>query len=144
MIREVNQETIDLIKKFEGCKLHVYKDAIGLPTIGIGHLITKGEEFTEITEEEAENLLKKDLQQAVNAVLRLIKVSLTDNQFGALVSFCFNCGSGSLQRSTLRAKLNREEYNDVPAEFLKWNKAGGKVFKGLTRRREAEAALFAA
>lgn len=71
-------------------------------------------------------------------MLRLIKVPLTDGQFDALVSFTFNLGSGALQRSTLRRKVNREEHADVPREFLRWVWAGGKKLKGLIKRREAE------
>lgn len=140
-MRQVNQETIDLIKHFEGCVLKVYIDAVGFPSVGIGHLIKHNELFTTITMEEAEALLQKDLSEAINGVLRYIKVPLTDNQFGALVSFCFNLGNGCLQRSTLRQRINRGDF-EVGNEFLKYNKAGGKVLKGLTRRRIAEANLF--
>jgi lysozyme len=139
----VNKNTLDLIKNFEGFINHSYLDAVGLPTIGIGHLILKGEEFPDtITREEAEDLLQKDLQKAINGVLRLITVSLSDNQFGALVSFAFNCGNGALQRSTLRQKVNRYELDEVPLELLKWCRAGGKVLKGLVKRRTAEGLLF--
>lgn len=140
-MRQVNQATIDLIKKFEGCVLNVYKDAVGLPTIGIGHLLTNGEVYTSITMEEAEALLQKDLRLAIRGVLKYIKVPLNDNQFGALVSFCFNLGNGCLQRSTMRMRLNRGDY-DVFNEFLKYKMAGGRVLKGLLRRRIAEANLF--
>jgi lysozyme len=142
-MRLVNKETIDLIKRFEGCVLHVYKDAAGLPTIGIGHLLTTGQAYNVITMEQAEELLQKDLNKAIRGVLRYISVPLTDNEFGALVSFAFNCGNGALQRSTLRMKINRGD-KDVESSFLRWNKAGGRILKGLTRRRQAEADLFVA
>lgn len=142
-MREVNQATIDLIKKFEGCRLKVYKDAGGYPTVGIGHLLKNGEDYTEITMDEAEELLQKDLSMAIKGVLRYISVPLTDNQFGALVSFCFNLGNGCLQRSTLRQKINRGEW-DVYPEFIKYNKCKGRILLGLTRRRQAEANLFMA
>jgi lysozyme len=138
----VNKATLNLIKSFEKFVDHVYLDAVGLKTIGYGHLLLKNEVFSTITEEEANELLQKDLTKAINAVLRLIKVYLNDNQFGALVSFTFNCGSGALQRSTLRAKLNRGEYDEIPDELLKWCRAGGKKLKGLLRRRIAEGNLF--
>lgn len=80
---------------------------------------------------------------AERAVLRLINVPLTDGQFSSLVSFTVNLGSGALQRSTLRRKVNREEHDHVPAEFRRWVWAGGKRLKELVRRREAEAALYA-
>ncbi len=79
---------------------------------------------------------------AERAVLRLIRVPLTDGQFNALCSFAFNLGSGALQRSTLRRKVNREEHTAVPPEFLHWVWAGGRKLKGLVRRRDAEAALY--
>ena len=139
----VNTATLNLIKKFEGCVLHVYKDAVGLPTIGVGHLITDGEVFDTITQEEADNLLQMDLRVAIRGVFRNIRVPLTDNQYGALISYTFNLGSGCLQRSTLRSRINRDDL-DVYSEFLKYNKAGIplRAWKGLTRRRIAEANLF--
>ena len=75
-------------------------------------------------------------------MLRLIKIPLTDNQFAALVSFTFNLGGGALQRSTLRQKVNRKEHGEVPAEFMKWVRAGGRKLPGLIKRRAAEAALY--
>ena len=80
---------------------------------------------------------------AERAVLRLIRVPLEDGRFDALSSFTFNLGTGALQRSTLRRKVNREEHDAVPAEFRRWVWAGGRKLKGLIRRREAEAALYA-
>lgn len=79
---------------------------------------------------------------AEQAVCRLIKVPLTDGQFDALVSFTFNLGSGALQRSTLRRKVNHEEHEEVPDQFMRWVWAGGKKLRGLVMRREAEASLY--
>ena len=144
-MRQITQDGLNLIKHFEGFEPEIYLDAAGLPTIGYGHLIRKGEHKmfeNGISAEAGEALLIKDVQMAERAVLRLIKVPLTDNQFNALVSFTFNLGSGALQRSTLRRKVNREEHEEVPAEFLKWVWAGGRKLKGLIRRREAEATLY--
>ena len=142
-MRHVTQEGLDLVKRFEGLRLERYLDAAGLPTIGYGHLIRPGEEFGDgITETEAEELLRRDLQLAERAVLRLIRVPLTDGRFDALVSFTFNLGPGALQRSTLRRKVNREEHALVPAEFLRWVWAGGRKLKGLVRRRQAETAVY--
>lgn len=91
----------------------------GYPTIGYGHVVKEHENFScGISEEEAEDLLRQDVGEAEKGVLRLIDMPLTDNQFNALVSFTFNLGSGALQRSTLRRKVNREEHKDVPAEFM--------------------------
>ena len=96
-----------------------------------------------VTEDAAEALLRRDTAIAGRAVLRLIAVPLADRQFDALVSFTFNLGTGALQRSTLRRKVNREEHADVPAEFLKWVWGGGRKLLGLMRRRESESHLYA-
>ena len=91
---------------------------------------------------EGLSLLLKDVSFAERSVIRLIKVPLFDGQFDALVSFIFNLGSGALQRSTLRMKVNREEHKEVPDEFMKWVRAGGIRLRGLIRRRMAEAILY--
>lgn len=143
----ISQQGLALIKRFEGFSPTIYLDAAGLPTIGYGHLLRPGEaEMFKggISEEAGIALLIKDVQKAEQAVLRLISVPLSDGQFDALVSFTFNLGSGALQRSTLRRKVNREEHADVPPEFMRWVWAGGRKLRGLIRRREAEAALYTA
>lgn len=139
---KTSQKGIDLIKKFEGTVLKVYKDAVGLPTIGIGHLIKKGEVFTTITQQQAEELLAKDLKQFEEGINTSIKVALTQNQFDALVSFAFNLGMGNVNSSTLLRKLNAGDIQGAANEFVRWNRAGGKVLNGLTRRRLAEKELF--
>ncbi len=96
-----------------------------------------------ISREEAEELLKRDVLWAEKGVLRLINVPLTDGQFDALVSFTFNLGTGALQRSTLRRKVNREEHDRVPKEFIRWVWASGRRQAGLVRRRNNEARLYA-
>jgi GH24 family phage-related lysozyme (muramidase) len=145
-MRRITQTGLELIKKFEGFSSHIYICAAGYPTIGYGHLVKENEraEFANgITEAQALELLRKDVQIAEKAVSRLITVPLTDGQFDALVSFTFNLGSGALQRSTLRNKINREEYEDVPAEFMKWVLAGGRKLEGLIKRRNSEAYMYA-
>jgi GH24 family phage-related lysozyme (muramidase) len=125
----------------------VYICPAGYPTIGYGHVVNPDErqQFASgITSEQAEALLRQDVQIAERAVLRLITVPLTDGQFDALVSFTFNLGAGALQRSTLRRKVNRGDHAAVPPEFRKWVWAGGRKLEGLVRRREAEAALYSA
>ena len=87
--------------------------------------------------------MRQDAQITERAVLRLINVPLTDGQFDALVSFTYNLGGGALQRSTLRRKINREEHTEVPEQFMRWVWAGGRKLRGLVRRREAEAGLYA-
>lgn len=145
-MRHITQEGLNLIKHFEGFEPEIYLDAAGLPTIGYGHLIRPGGEHkmfeNGISEPAAQALLAKDVWSAERSVLRLISVPLTDGQFDALVSFTFNLGGGALQRSTLRRKVNREEHEEVPREFMRWVWAGGRKLKGLVRRRFAEAELY--
>ena len=143
-MRHITQEGIDLIKRFEGFSPTVYFCPAGYPTIGYGHVVKKGEDFSDgITQGEAEELLRLDAQIAERAVLRLITVPLTDGQFDALVSFTYNLGSGALQRSTLRRVINRQNHHNVPDQLMRWVWAGGRKLRGLVRRREAEALLYA-
>lgn len=132
---------LQLIKEFEGVRLRAYKDAVGVWTIGYGHTksVTPG---MHITMERAEQLLKEDLDIFEKGVENLVQVPLNQNQFDALVSFAFNVGLGALGRSTLLRYLNKGQYATASKEFPRWNKAGGRVLKGLTRRREAEMDLF--
>lgn len=143
---QTSDKGISLIKQFEGCKLTAYQDSVGVWTIGYGWTqpvdgkpIRAG---MTIKQETAERLLKTGLVSYENDVSRLVKVGLTHGQFDALVSFTYNLGARSLSTSTLLRKLNAGDYAGAADEFLLWNKAGGKVLNGLTRRREAERALF--
>lgn len=138
-LRRTSQAGIDLIKRFEGLRLTAYKDSAGIWTIGYGHTgnVSKGQR---LTEKQAEVLLKQDLKAAEHYVRRT--KGLKQHEFDALVSLTFNIGGGAFLKSTLRKKLEAGQKLDVPAEFLKWRKAGGRVLKGLLRRRIAEAALF--
>lgn len=138
----LGKDGLELIKNFEGCVLKVYLDAIGLPTIGYGHLIKPGESFTKITQKEAEDLLKSDAQIFVDGVNKLLEVNVTQNQFDALVSIAFNIGLGNLKSSTLLRLVNAGDYKGAADQFPRWNKAGGKVLNGLTKRRNAERDLF--
>ena len=144
-MRRISKHGLDLIRHFESFSPAIYICPAGYPTIGYGHLITdvnKVQFLDGVDEPQAQELLQQDAQKAERAVLRLISVPLTPGQFDALASFAFNLGSGALQRSTLRRKVNREEHAGVPAEFLKWVWAGGRKLKGLVKRRAAEAALY--
>jgi len=119
----------------------------GFATVGYGHLITEEEKkkglfLNGITEDQALDLLSRDLGVAEGAVLRAVKVPLTQNEFDALVSFTFNVGAGNLNSSTLLRLLNSGNKKDVPAQFLRWNRSKGVVLPGLERRRRAEALLF--
>jgi len=143
---QTSDKGIALIKEFEGCKLTAYQDSVGVWTIGYGWTqpvdgkpIRAG---MTIKQETAERLLKTGLVSYESDVSRLVKVGMTQGQFDALVSFTYNLGARSLSTSTLLRKLNAGDYTGAAAEFMSWNKAGGKVLNGLTRRREAERALF--
>lgn len=134
---------INLIKKFEGFKSEAYLCPANILTIGYGH--TKNvQKNQKITADEGEKLLIEDLVVFENDIKSLVKVPLNQNQFDALVSFTFNLGAKNLASSTLLKKLNKSDYAGAASEFLKWNKAGGKVLNGLTARRTAESQLFLA
>lgn len=144
-MRNITSNGLQLIKRFEGFSSAIYSDSAGLPTIGCGHLLKSYEVAAfkaGITKAKAEELLKQDVTVAESAVIRLINVPLTNDQFDALVSFTFNVGAGALQRSTLRARLNREEYWLAPEEMMKWIYANGKKVQGLILRRMAEVELY--
>ena len=142
---KISHTGLQLIQQFEGFEPQVYVDAAGYPTIGYGHLIRKGEDFSQgISHAQAEAILRQDVAQAERAVQRLIRLTLTQHQFDALVSFTFNLGGGALQRSTLRRKVNGGYHAEVPPELLRWVWAGGRRLRGLIRRRQAEATLYQA
>lgn len=132
---------IDLIKEFEGFMTDAYYCPAGVLTIGYGH--TKGvTEGMKITHEEGEAYLKDDLRR-FETFLNKIDVVLNQNQFDALISFIYNLGEGNFNSSTLKRKiLNDPEDKSIYEEFMRWNKIGGKVSKGLLRRREKEAKLY--
>lgn len=142
----ISDKGISLIKQFEGLRLTSYQDSVGVWTIGYGWTqpvdgkpIRPG---MTIKEETAERLLRTGLVGYESDVSKLVKVKLTQGQFDALVSFAYNLGARALSTSTLLQKLNSGDYAGAADEFPRWNKAGGKVLLGLTRRREAERALF--
>ncbi|MGX9858307.1 lysozyme [Enterobacter hormaechei subsp. steigerwaltii] len=143
---QTSEKGIALIKEFEGCSLTAYQDSVGVWTIGYGWTQpVNGKPIRAgmtIKQETAERLLKTGLVSYESDVSRLVKVGLNQDQFDALVSFTYNLGARSLSTSTLLRKLNAGDYAGAADEFLRWNKAGGKVLNGLTRRREAERALF--
>jgi GH24 family phage-related lysozyme (muramidase) len=136
-----SQVGVNLIKSFEGCVLHSYRDAVGVLTIGYGHTGNVKDGQT-ITQTQAEELLKGDLKRFEDGVNSLVKVKLNQNQFDALVSFSYNVGVGALKTSDLLEKLNKGDYTGASSEFARWCHAGGKVLKGLVLRREAERVLF--
>lgn len=139
---KISKKGLDLIKAFEGLELKAYKDSVGILTIGYGSTGSHVRPGMVITKEQAEELLKQDVSRFEGGVNDVVKVPLTQNQFDALVSFSFNLGLGNLKSSTLLRKLNASDYYGAANEFLRWNKAGGKVLNGLTRRRQAEKDMF--
>jgi len=141
------KEGVALIKWFEGFRSDPYIDAAGVATIGFGSTYREdGNRVTmdhpPITQDQAERLLMREVKVAELAVARLISVPLTPEQSAALGSFTYNLGSGALQRSTLRQRLNRGDYDAVFEEFPKWRMAGGRVLAGLVRRRQEEIKLW--
>jgi len=145
MTREVTAAGIAMIKGFEGFKAKAYLDTGNVLTIGYGHTSDSNyvvKAGAVITEAKAEELLRLDLREAEEIINRLVKVSLNDNQFAALVSFVFNIGETQFRGSTLLKKLNKGDYASVPAEMAKWVNDNGKKITGLVNRRNAEGGLW--
>ncbi len=140
---KLSAEGLDLIKKSEGFRDRVYRDVAGFPTIGYGHLIKPTESFPDgIAEPQAAAILASDVQEAEQAVARLVKVALTQGQFDALVDFCFNLGAGRLASSTLLRELNAGHHDAAALQLLAWDHAKGVVNSGLKARRQAEFELW--
>ena len=153
---QMSPHGLELLEQWEGFKTTVYKDSAGLPTIGVGHLLTKSELSSGkitingvpvkygdgLTEQQVTDLLAQDVQPAAAAVNSHVKVSLNQNQFDALVSFAFNVGVGAFTSSTLLKVLNQGQYDEVPTQLLRWTRAGGQVVQGLVNRRNNEIKLW--
>jgi lysozyme len=155
---KVSQKCIQQIKIDEGVRNKPYQCPALLWTVGVGHVIDPNHAKVPLADrkalpipagwdrvlsaDEIDDILRKDLARFEAGVLRLIKVPLTQGQFDALVSFSFNVGLGNLQNSTLRMKVNREEFEAAAEQFLVWTKAGGKVLPGLVKRRTHEKEMF--
>ena len=138
----VSQNCVELIKYFEGFEDTAYLCPANVWTIGYGST-RNVKEGDRITEPQAERDLLEELEEFKHQVLHSVKVELTQNELDALTSWTYNLGVGNLNSSTLLKKLNAGSKDEVPAEMLRWNKASGKVLAGLTKRREAEAELWA-
>lgn len=147
----VNAAAIDLITEFEGFVDHWYPDPAhgwDVPTCCYGHTDAAGAPYFAATKDkvfskaEGREILAKDLRDVEATVRNAVRVAVNENQIGAMVSFTFNLGEGNFHGSTLLKKVNAGMFVEAAAEFARWNKAKGKVLKGLTRRRAAEAALF--
>lgn len=153
---KISERGKKLIERLEGSELVMYLDAGGLPTIGVGHLLSKSELMSGklrilgkvvrwhegLTEQQCLDLLDQDLDLAELAVTAHVRATLAQHQFDALVSWVFNVGVGSLRDSTLLKLLNAGRYDQVPAQLRRWNKCASKVKKGLVNRREAEIAMW--
>lgn len=139
---KTSSKGLDIIKHFEGLKLSAYYCPAGKLTIGYGHTGKDVFSGQRITVQQAEDLLKKDVERFEKAVERLVTVDLSQEQFDALVSFTYNLGEGALAKSTLLKVLNRGEYSKAAGQFDHWCNSGGKELKGLVARREAEEQLF--
>lgn len=143
----INQATVDLVKKWEGFRAEAYRDAVGVWTIGYGTTAMAGLGITPrpgltITEAEAETYLRMGLEKFAKAILPYIIAPVNDNEFGAMLSLAYNIGPTAFKRSTLLRKFNEGDKEGAAREFLRWNLAGGKVLNGLTNRRNDEVALF--
>ena len=144
---KTSEAGLAIIKRFEGWFPVPYLDPIGIPTIGYGSIWGHDGrrttlEHPAITEEQGEELLRRDMAHSESAVRRLIRVPLDEGQFSALVSFTYNLGAGNLHASTLRQKANRGDMIGAADEFPKWRWAGGRILRGLVRRRAEERHLW--
>lgn len=155
---KVSQKCIDQIKRDEGVRNRPYQCPALLWTVGVGHVIDPNHAKVPmanrkqlpipagwdrvLSNEEIDEILRKDLARFEQGVSRLITAPITQGQFDALVSFSFNVGLGNLQNSTLRMKVNRQDYEGAAEQFLVWTKAGGKVLAGLVKRRTHEKEMF--
>lgn len=143
----VSKHGREFITAHEGEVLKVYLDPVGLPTMGVGHLLTDEEKAkypvgSVITRGVSQEFLERDLRRFEDAVSALVKVPINQDQFDALVSFAFNVGEGNFKRSSVLRHLNAGLYAKAADAFLAWNKSKGKVLPGLTRRRKEERELF--
>jgi lysozyme len=145
---KIDKKGLSLIAEFEGLSLKPYKCQANINTIGYGSTYYENGTRVQmsdapITKQRAEQLLQHTADRFASKVFNLLKKPVTQNQFNALVSFAFNCGSGALASSTL-LKLVNVNPNDamIAKEFLRWNKVGGKPVQGLTNRRIKESALY--
>lgn len=144
---KTSDKGLQLIKQFEGFRAKPYKCPAGVPTIGYGATYyPDGRRVTmadkPVSESDATAMLRAMLSSYEAGVDRYVQVPLTQGQFDALVSFAYNLGLSALKNSTLLRLLNDKNYAGAASQFARWNKAGGKVLPGLTKRREAERLLF--
>lgn len=139
---ETTFDDTKIIRDFEGESLVAYKCPAGKWTISYGLTGGNIKEGLVITKEQSERMFMERIAQVSNNIFPLIKVSLTKNQFIAILSFVWNIGIGAFSSSTLLKLLNQKKYTEASSQFLRWNKVNGKVLNGLTKRRQAEKDLF--
>jgi len=138
---KISEKGLELLKHYEGCELTAYRCSADVLTIGYGH--TKGvTEDMVITQEEADQMLQDEMPEYEGYINDKVTVELNQDQFDAMVCWVYNLGSGNLSSSTLLKVLNDGDYDGVPEQMKRWNKAGGKVLNGLIKRRDSEAKLF--
>ena len=138
---KISEKGLQLLKHYEGCELTAYRCSADVLTIGYGH--TKGvTEDMVITQEEADQMLQDEMPEYEGYINDKVTVELNQDQFDAMVCWVYNLGSGNLSSSTLLKVLNEGDYEGVPEQMKRWNKAGGKVLNGLIKRRDSEAKLF--
>ncbi len=142
-MRSIPKAAVDLVARWEGCKLTAYKDVVGIWTIGYGHIegVQPGQK---ITKEEARELLAEDLKDAARKLYGVVKApvleELTANQWSALLSFVFNLGAG--KGWTIWKRLNARQFDQVPGEMMKFVNAGGRKIQGLVNRRLDEVKVW--
>lgn len=137
-----SKDGLTLTENFEACRLTAYPDSKGVPTIGWGHTGADIHLGMTCTQDQANTWLLQDVQTAVSAVNRLVKVPLTQHEFDALVDFTFNAGQGNFASSTMLKLLNSGDYQGAAGQFERWDQSGGRVIAGLLRRRQAEEQEF--
>jgi len=143
----ITKEALDLIKKWEGFRATAYKDAVGIWTIGYGTTANAGvgidpKAGMTITESQAESFLRAAVTKFADNIRAKMVMRPNDNEFGAMVSLAYNIGPGAFGRSSVLRLFNEGKKKEAADAFLLWNKAGGKVLRGLTNRRIEERALF--
>ena len=140
-LMKISQKGIDLIKKFEGCKLYAYRDSVGVATIGYGHI--KGVKMgMSITQQQAETFLKDDIKP-IETFLNGMGINYTQGQFDALTSWIFNLGQGNFKSSTMyKYIVARKSDLEITNQMVKWHNAGGRPLLGLKKRRAEEANMF--
>jgi len=143
---KTNRAGIDLIRKWEGCRLTAYQDSVGVWTIGYGLTTAAGlgpvQKGMTITQQQADDYLVRALVKYEAAVVRALTRAPNENQFAAMVSLCYNIGPGAFAKSSIAKKFNAGDAAGAADAFRLWNKAGGKVLQGLVNRREDERRLF--